>query len=136
MPKVIKNGSRNRFFIEQVILRKPCFYYSKSMVLEVPGVPKSMKNPSTNDAKTRFKKAMPKKCKSMSKGSQNGAQNPSKMAQKHPSGAKRAAKWQKRPEKWHAKNEENSHATNNDRCKYFCFFIYQSHSIIMLHLIL
>ena len=43
MPEGCRNLSRNQFFIDSVILRKACFYYNKSMVLEVPGVPKSMK---------------------------------------------------------------------------------------------
>jgi len=60
MRKGIKNGSRKQFFMEKLILRKPCFYHYKSMVLEVPGVQKSMKNRSKNDAKTNVEKVMPK----------------------------------------------------------------------------
>jgi hypothetical protein len=65
MPKGIKNGSRKQLFIEKLIFRKPCFYYCKSMVLEVPGVQKSMKNQSKNDAKTSIEKVMQKTCKMM-----------------------------------------------------------------------
>ena len=42
MPNGTKNGPRNGFSIEQVFLRKVCFYYRKSKVLEVTGVEKSM----------------------------------------------------------------------------------------------
>ena len=60
MQKGSTNGSRKQLFIEKLIFRKPCFYYGKSMVLEVPGVQKSMKSRSKNDAKTSVEKVMPK----------------------------------------------------------------------------
>jgi hypothetical protein len=60
MPKSFKNESRKQLFIEKLIFRKPCFYYSKTMVLEVPGVQTSMKNQSKNDAKTSVEKVMQK----------------------------------------------------------------------------
>jgi len=69
IPKGVQNGSRNQFFIEKVFLRKPCSYYSKSMVLEVLGVRKSM----TIHPKTMRKRASKMRCNNCVKVCQNGA---------------------------------------------------------------
>ena len=67
MRKGSQHGCRNQFFMEKLILRETCVYYCKSMVLEVPGVPKAMQSQSKNDAKTSFEKGDAKNMKMMLK---------------------------------------------------------------------
>ena len=75
MHKWCKNWYKICPFREIVILRKPCFYYSKSKVFEVQRIQKSMRNRSENHAKTRLEKIMQKWSKMMPKWSQNGSKN-------------------------------------------------------------
>ena len=82
MQKWCKNLHKICPFREMVILRKPCFYYSKSKVFEVQRVQKSMRNRSENHAKTRFEKTMQKWSKMMPKWNQNRFQINQKGCQK------------------------------------------------------
>ena len=82
MQKCCQNWHKICPFREMVILRKPCFYYSKSKVFKVQRVQKSMRNRSENHAKTRLEKVMQKWSKMMPKWSQNQTKHYQKGGQK------------------------------------------------------
>ena len=76
MPKVIKNVSRRQFFIEQLILRKPCFIIVKAWLWRSQGAKfneKSFQKRCENENRKKY--ATKKKRKWWENGPKVGAQN-------------------------------------------------------------
>ena len=68
------NLSRMETLYERLVLLKMLFSRYKNTLLEVPGMPKSMKGWSQTDAKNVFEKVMQKATKTKAKRSQNKAE--------------------------------------------------------------